>query len=406
VNLAYSQLIGPTTSGTSGSPITLQAYPGESVNVVCTGGNQPVFGTDTPTVNYVRFLGFTVDPGPGVDYSAGVATIQAAFNISGIGNEIGYCEVIGRDTASTDNHDGIRLNTAFNTWIHHNNVHSVTGGSVNSTGLKMYESTLAIVEDNYFHGCTAGMFDKTVPEPNSSSQNTFRRNWSTANQTVAFNGNEFAEPGYTVVGQDYLYDNVFDGLMQMGGLSDSNQLYNNLVRVNPLPIVWANAGTNINLWNNINIGGGGAMTAYYDITSVPVPGSGPPTFNYFDYNVYDGTPSYEFSSGTISLATIQGLGFETHSAQDTAADIFVDQISYVLKTAYQTAGRYGDQVGPRSSSPVGPSNTNQPNSIAQILNPFRYGPAAAGFGSFASPISISGVSTRISIGGTSYLVSI
>ena len=58
----WNQLISPTVSGTASEPITLAAYPGATVNFVMSAGAQPLFGTAIPTLNYVRFLGFTIQP--------------------------------------------------------------------------------------------------------------------------------------------------------------------------------------------------------------------------------------------------------------------------------------------------------------------------------------------------------
>ena len=51
-NNAYvTQLLGPTVSGTPTRPITLEAYPGATVNIYEDSGFQPVFGTSYPTLN-------------------------------------------------------------------------------------------------------------------------------------------------------------------------------------------------------------------------------------------------------------------------------------------------------------------------------------------------------------------
>ncbi len=51
-----TQLLCPTHSGTASQPITLQAYPGQTVRIFLDAGAQPVFGTETPALNYVRFI--------------------------------------------------------------------------------------------------------------------------------------------------------------------------------------------------------------------------------------------------------------------------------------------------------------------------------------------------------------
>ena len=111
-----TQLLGPTVSGTPTQPITLQAMPGATVNIFEDSGGQPVFGTEDPTLSYVRFIGFNVNPGP-----------QDAFQIDGTGNEVAYCTIAGEYVATADNHDGIRIDSANAAWIHNNIITGVTG---------------------------------------------------------------------------------------------------------------------------------------------------------------------------------------------------------------------------------------------------------------------------------------
>ena len=144
-----TQLLGPTVSGTPTQPITLQALPGATVNIFEDSGNQPVFGTMTPELNYVRFIGFTVNPGP-----------DTAFQIAGTGDEVAYNDVVGEYLATTDNHDGIRIEQANAAWIHNNIITGVTGESPNSAGIKVYQSTNLLITDNYIYGNTTGIFDK------------------------------------------------------------------------------------------------------------------------------------------------------------------------------------------------------------------------------------------------------
>ncbi len=49
----HHQLIYPSNSGTALAPITLQAYPGETVNII-NDGSYPLLGSDHPTRNYIR----------------------------------------------------------------------------------------------------------------------------------------------------------------------------------------------------------------------------------------------------------------------------------------------------------------------------------------------------------------
>ena len=146
----WTQLISPTVSGTASEPITLAAYPGATVNFVMTAGAQPLFGTTSPTLNYVRFLGFTIQP---CSTYQGGTEVADAVNLSGTGNEVAYCTIIGQYQNITDNYQGIWLTDAKNSWIHNNTIYGFTGPNDNGTGIKIYGSTNLIVEDNYIYDC-------------------------------------------------------------------------------------------------------------------------------------------------------------------------------------------------------------------------------------------------------------
>ncbi len=381
-----TQMIGPTHSGTASQPITLRPYPGEAVNLVCTAGRQPTCGTSFPVINYVRFLGLSVDPGPGI---ASPPIPPVAFYISGTGNEVGYCEVIGRYAASIDNHDGIRIDFATNAWIHHNNIHDITGNSHNSAGIKMYADIATIVEDNYIHACNSAMYDKDAGTTDYSNQTVCRRNFFTNTSDLPFVG----QVNSSHIGIEYIYDNVMDGGTSNGlGLwlnsvntSPANQcqVYNNLFRgiAGSAPrVISGYQGVQQNVWNNISLSGGVAVTGFYEYYTAFTPSGPSAPLAFMDYNVYDGAPTYKFGQfstpSSFTLTQFQGQGFEINAHVTAATNIFVDQVAYVLKGIYPTAGRYGDMVGPRSSSPVGRTNNYQPNSVASILNTARYGPAA------------------------------
>ncbi len=387
-------LISPTHSGTAVNPITLRPYPGESVMVIETPGASPVFGTLQSSIvvnnpSYIRFLGFSIstpnDPG---------GLSGSGFHMGGVGNEIAYCDFLGHYVNTNDNHPGIRVDYSDAIWIHHNTIHDVISNqalSGNGSGIEMYYSNNCIIEDNYFYNCDYSVYDKITgfqaAPISSGSHNTFRRNWGIFN-TRGYEGN-----GYLPVTTNYIYDNVFDGPtfpVDIGMYSIGSQVYNNLFRMTSTGQVVMCTGNDAlgtqsylsQIWNNISIHGGSAISLALWLRDQTFPSSADTRpYDIVDYNVYDGTPSYFLkisgSAQTISLATMRSTySYETHAIQDTATNIFVDQVSYVLKGVYPTAGRFGDMVGPRTSSPVGPFNVASPNSVSQIINSSRYGPQA------------------------------
>jgi hypothetical protein len=353
-------MICPTVPGTPSEPITLAAYPGATVDIVCGGGNQAIFGTGP---NYVRFLGFSVDPGPGAFVNSENVG-PAAFYVTGTGNEVGYCTIIGRYIATGDNHAGIRFDFANSAWVHHNIIYGVEGDGTNSAGIEVYASTQIIVEDNYIHDCMVGILDKDAGKKDGANQPTYRRNYVTNCRRNPFVGNNQGAQALF-----YIYDNVFDGTVNLNGLNNSSQIHNNLVRATTGPFSGRGKVWNMEFWNNIMLAGGRPIMGYRD-NDVPFVRGGPlAPLAYMDHNVYDGATTYDFGGYTahhtiLNFQQMGRQGFEQHSRVVRGASvIFQDLTSYQLRPPWRTAGRDRDPVGPRFP-------------IAGILDTGRYGPRA------------------------------
>ncbi len=368
-------LIAPTHSGTAGNSITLQSYPGESVTLNSPGGthHNRVIGA---IHSYVRILGFTINS-QGLDTTAvSIAGVSAVSDC--VGNEIGYCTITAVDLgAYTDNHQCIYLQFDDQTWIHHCNLSGSIGGSENSSGLKVYDTNNLVFEDNYVHGNTVGVFEKNANA--GISNDIHRRNWITGNDQqwlgIAFTGLD--------VDTYHIYDNVIDGFIKLsagdsvGAVSTLNiELYNNLFRTSDAGDFGIRGTCNScdtskldNIWNNITIGSGGTIQAYQNREATAVFGGPTAQLAYMDYNVYNGVTVYSFAQYSLPLVNytmlqFQSHGLETHSSESIlVANIFVNQVDYVLKPPFDTAGRYGDMVGPRYP-------------VAQILDTSNYGPGA------------------------------
>ena len=393
-----TQLISPTVSGTASEPITLAAYPGATVNFVMTAGNQPLFGTTTPTLNYVRFLGFTIQPLSTNEAGSGVAD---AFCISGTGNEVAYNTIIGQNHPNfTDNYQGIWLTGADSTWIHNNVIYGFTSSSGdNSSGIKLYGSTYTTIDDNYIYDNSVGISDKDggndVTNP-LNSINTYTRNWIVDNNIADFLGNNQAGPATY-----YIYDNVI-GSIALHTKVVNSKIYNNLILGGRMGdgVLYAIAdgypsgGYSYldNIWNNIVITDGTKVQGYYNPYDAFTIGQSTSPLAYMDYNLYDAPSIYEFNNyvGTnevYTLSQMQAQGFEQHS-YDISGDtnIFQNLTTYALLPQWTTAGRYGDTLGPRYS-------------VAQIMNPNRYGPGALSTGS-APVITQEPQNQTVSVGST------
>jgi methionine-rich copper-binding protein CopC len=369
------QLISPPTSGTVTQPITIAAYPGQTVTMYEDQGSQSLFGTD---FNYVRYLGFTVEPTP-VFTSEGINEAAKPFDIDGSNDEVGYNDIIGAYVATVDNHEGIQVEDGNNDWIHNNYIHGFTGESGNSDGIKVYYVSNSIFEDNYITDNTAGVVDKgwNATPTFTYNGNTWRRNWVVDNADDQFVGNNQGTDA-----QYFIYDNVFEGNqpMQLNSLQVGDQIYNNLlidpssdgqflIGNNVLMMSDTNGGKGYvyetQFWNNVMLQEGTAgIEAYHSYDNYVQSGSTAP-FAYSNYNVFDGAPGWDFANETFNLSQWQAQGFDTNSMVISSDSTLYPNIAsgdYTLATAYQTAGRNGEPVGPLYS-------------VNQIMNPSRYGPA-------------------------------
>jgi PKD repeat protein len=363
----HMQYIYPQNSGTALLPITLSSYPGEIANIIGdTGAQRPILGSDSPRRDDVQFLGFRVTPGV---FLKGSDTFEAAgIDISGTGNEIAYNEIVGHTITYGDNHAGIWLDTfSTNTNLNHNYVHDFNGPGDHSVGILVWSNGTYSLTDNYTSNNGRGVVDKANSGSDFSQQGTIARNYISDELEGCFEG-------FRVTTQ--IYDNVIGVGINLGGADQYSNVYNNLFLnlqvggIGQQAIGLGGAHFQIedsNFWNNVF----GATSPGVDVFSSSYqnyvktdPGA---TFSYLDYNFYTATPRYQFVNVTDNFAQMLADGWEAHSAQVASlTNIYQDLVSYVLKPAYQTAGRYGDAVGPR------PSNIT----VAQILDPARYGPAA------------------------------
>jgi hypothetical protein len=333
--------VGPARSGTKDSPITFKACPGHRV-AITTAGGQAAIGSNR---DYVVWDGFIVDM---KDRMKGIIILGAK------GCVVRYCEVRGTYIASGDNHDGIRIERAPDCRIHHNVIHGVQGNSPNSAGIKVYSKGVknVIVEDNYIYDNTAGVFDKDF-----GVENTYRRNYFTRNKTHFYGNNQGGPARY------YIYDNVFDGKIELHAANTGTEIHDNLFRSDSLAGAWAGGVVETRIWNNVVISKARSITACENkrqqLTSA---------LAYMDYNLYDAPPVFNFGQYTpkpqrFSLGQMQSSRFEEHShVVASQRDVFDNERSYRLLPKWKVSGRDSDTVGPED--------------IALVLDVSRYGPEA------------------------------
>jgi len=331
--------VGPAHAGTADAPITFRACRGHRVTITTSGG-QAAIGSNR---DHVVWDGFIVDM---KDRMKGILIFGAR------GCEVRYCEVRGNHVDSGDNHDGIRIERAPGCRIHHNVIHGVRGKSPNSAGIKVYSKGVknVIVEDNYIHDNTAGIFDKDF-----GVDNTYRRNYFTRNGTD-FDGNNQGGPA-----RYFIHDNVFDGKIELHAANAGTEIHDNLVRSDSLAGAWAEGVTGTRIWNNVVISRAPSIMACQnkkqDLASAVA---------YLDHNIYDAPPVYDFGVYTshhqrLSLAQMRSAGYEKNSrVVSGAGEVFEDEKSYHLLPRWKRAGR--------DEKPPGPDD------IARVLDVSRYGP--------------------------------
>ncbi len=334
-------------SGLPDAPISFKAYPGESVQLIKKNeGSQPILGNCGS--DYIVYKGFTLFP-----------NAATGARISGIGVELSHCEIIGQYVATADNHDGIRIQAAENSWIHHNKIYGVTGLSGNSAGIKLYRTKNIIIEDNYIYQNTAGISDKE-----SGINNTYRRNYLNEN-IDSFYGNNQGN-----ISTIFIYDNVIAGRLELHCLTENAEVHDNLILYNYLTGAWAGATWNTKLWNNIVISKSDKIVAYREPQNAFVNTGDKRHLAYMDYNLYDATPEYRFGEYApqhtfrpFNISEMQSMGFENNSvAVNSVNDVFVDEASYELLPRWKNSGRYGDAFGPEN--------------IKEVLDISRYGTTA------------------------------
>lgn len=332
--------VNPSHSGTQDNPITLRVCAGHKVTITTSGG-QAAIGSSNK--DYIVWDGFTIDM---ADRLKGILIYGARACV------VRNCNVIGNYIPTSDNHDGIRIERAEACWIHHNIIRGVTGDSLNSAGIKVYSKGAKnlVVEDNYIYDNTAGVFDKDF-----GVENTYRRNYFTRNRTQFYGNNQGGPALY------YIYDNVFDGQIELHADNAGTQVHDNLVCCDRLVGAWAGGVVKAKIWNNIVISRRPSIMAC-QIKKTQLSSA----LAYMDYNVYDAAPTYDFGEYTsnhqrLSLAEMQSTGFEENShVVSSPNDVFEDEKSYKLLPKWKTGGRYKDAVGPEN--------------IAIVLDTTRYGP--------------------------------
>lgn len=159
-NRRYDPIYNPVNSGSSGAPITIKAETKGSVTLRSTQSStaQPIIGTYNRS--WIVWDGFFIDEryvptgadtGPVVVWESQNVTIQ---NLTIRGYSRGWA----------DNHNGIRIEHVNNITLRGNVIsgYNDTPSGMNGSGITMYYTQTAMVENNDISECNTGIFVKGV----------------------------------------------------------------------------------------------------------------------------------------------------------------------------------------------------------------------------------------------------
>lgn len=356
----FYALICPARSGTRDKPITIAAAPGEEVHLYDDGGNNPLLGTISrgdQGHDFTRFVGLTVHPGtslPGIRVG----------HCEGV--EVAYCRVVGKYYPTRDNHDGIRLDSARDTWVHHCEVTGVKGDGMNSAAVKLYFSVDSIFEDCFLHDCRTGFWDKK-----DGSRTTLRRS-VVINCDPCVRGNETQgwEGDYSM----NIEDCILQSAVQFNGVTRGSRIHDNLFFSHTIADATATSQTGLEIWNNVVISPRSRIRVL-DLRRMgwAAPGSPRSPVAYLDNNLYtaeDAAPNIQYALGQyappflkLEMRDMRGEGLERQSQVVTggrAAVLLRDGSG--VQPRWAKIGRDGDPPGPYD--------------MVELLRRDRYGPEA------------------------------
>jgi parallel beta-helix repeat protein len=175
----------------------------------------------------------------------------AIFDATGVVIQNCYIHNVDWNTVTGDNTDGIRIERSDRVVIRNNEISDIDAGSAvpNSAGVKLYDTTNIVVENNYLHDWSgSGLFDKR-----GGVNNTYRYNLITnvidgfamndggrATDNLRFHNNilqnvqNLAQTPDSMAGAVAIYSNTFAGYKTLGigvrGGSTSRRysIYNNI----------------------------------------------------------------------------------------------------------------------------------------------------------------------------------
>ncbi len=232
----------PSNSGTTGTPITFKAYPGE-IPILIHYQYGPVIGSNGR--NYIIWDGFQ-----------GTRTSIFAFAAFRNGADhctIQNCKIVGYDFgASGGNNMNINAHSVTYLTIKNNILSHSKGGGHNCAGILFYSVSYSTIENNEVYDCTAGIFDK-----DGGQYNTYRYNYIHSNSDMGFllmTESGGPNPNNVSVYQNVLINNYahihFGGDKTKSNMNIYNNTMYNATTEDGIA-VWEGGTNGVNVYNNI-----------------------------------------------------------------------------------------------------------------------------------------------------------
>lgn len=321
----------PKNSGTPGEPITIMAYPGETV-VLDQGGvaRQNGKGISLLGRSYINIIGIEIRD----CWESGIH-LHSGFGVENTEIYIHKCKIHNVRFTDGQNTAGLRLdfcNGVYVTDTEVYDIYTVGSGHHNAPAIMSYKGRNMFFQNNELYDCYAPIYQKENSFINPSKCFTFRRNLI-HDVNFGFRTNNNAG---TVAGQDmtqrYGYDalieeNIIYNLKASGyGTHDEAhygwaQYYKWIFRNNTVvasPSAALQAGLYIRGWKEAEIynnvfyenGGSGATTIFVYFDNNQLTGATNyfmPGLDYSNYNLFSSQPEFRIGTGSTASAVFSTL---------------------------------------------------------------------------------------------------
>jgi len=237
--------LDPTNSGTSGNPITFQAYTGEVVTLRSHSGwpQSPVYGSKNDS--WIIWDG--LDCVQAHD-SGNVNKLTTHVNSTNI--IVRNSDFTGYNTGRTNNNAAIRLEDSTNVTITNNTFHGFLGGQ-NSSATQLYNSTDTLIYNNTAYNMWMGFHQKQ----GGSGTSIYRNLIHTVEVGITLAGEGLGTTN-ALVYQNVIVNFTKDGIESPdGATSTGSKIYNNTLYTTLLAGVEhgisIRSQTTAEIWNNI-----------------------------------------------------------------------------------------------------------------------------------------------------------